>query len=97
MTDRRYVFQRPAEAARLHARRRYAVRPALRAGRTRGHPACLPFAPRGAGRRRCGPLRDARATSFIRMSPSTENSRMTQFNRSPSRAAATAARPSRHD
>ncbi|RQU18833.1 hypothetical protein DF157_09665 [Burkholderia cenocepacia] len=47
MTDRRYVFQRPAEAARLHARRRYAVRPALRAGRTRGHPACLPFAPRG--------------------------------------------------
>ncbi|RQS20638.1 hypothetical protein DIE03_32845 [Burkholderia sp. Bp8992] len=26
MTDSRYVFQRPAEAARLHARRRYAVR-----------------------------------------------------------------------
>ncbi|HDR9875072.1 hypothetical protein DF143_35705 [Burkholderia cenocepacia] len=67
MTDRRYVFQRPAEAARLHARRRYAVRAAPRAGRTRGHPVRLPVAP-GAGRRRCGPLRDARATSFIRMS-----------------------------
>ncbi|RQR34949.1 hypothetical protein DIE23_10230 [Burkholderia sp. Bp9143] len=26
MTDCRYVFQRPAEAARLQARRRYAVR-----------------------------------------------------------------------
>ncbi|KAB0655447.1 hypothetical protein F7R13_25565 [Burkholderia territorii] len=66
MTDCRYVFQRPAEAARLHARRRYAVRRTH--ARANARPPCLPPpCARVAGRRR-GPLRDTRATSFIRMS-----------------------------
>ncbi|RQR40805.1 hypothetical protein DIE16_03585 [Burkholderia sp. Bp9090] len=68
MTDWRYVFQRPAEAARLHARRRYAVRRGRAPGERAATEPASPLRARAAGRRRCGPLRDARATSFIRMS-----------------------------
>ncbi|RQZ10458.1 hypothetical protein DIE15_28485 [Burkholderia sp. Bp9031] len=68
MTDCRYVFQRPAEAARLHARRRYAVRKGHAPGERAATLSAARCAPAAAARRRCGPLRDARATSFIRMS-----------------------------
>ncbi|RQS14827.1 hypothetical protein DIE06_23480 [Burkholderia sp. Bp8998] len=68
MTDCRYVFQRPAEAARLQARRRYAVRKGHAPGERAATLSASPLRARAAGCRRCGPLRDARATSFIRMS-----------------------------
>ncbi|RQR25844.1 hypothetical protein DIE22_34250 [Burkholderia sp. Bp9142] len=45
MTDRRYVFQRPAEAARLQARRRYAVRTGHAPGERAAFPPASPCAP----------------------------------------------------
>ncbi|MPV60823.1 hypothetical protein GD416_31470 [Burkholderia sp. BE24] len=94
MTDRRYVFQRPVEAARLHARRRYAVRRLTRRANARRH--CLPPL-RARGAATAAAARCAMPAQRPSSACHTENSRMTQFNRSPSRAAAAAARPSRHD
>ncbi|RQZ69035.1 hypothetical protein DIE08_08055 [Burkholderia sp. Bp9004] len=95
ITDCRYVFQRPAEAARLQARRRYAVR--------RGHApgeraAILPASPCAPGRQAAAAT--ARCAMPVQRPSSAchkENSRMTQSNRASSRAAASSARPSRHD
>ncbi|KAB0633702.1 hypothetical protein F7R21_27330 [Burkholderia latens] len=95
MTDHRYVFQRPAEAARLQARRRYAVRTGLAPGERAA--TCLPPLSRPGRQAAAAAARCAMPAQRPSSACHKENSRMTQSNRSPSRAAASVARPSRHD